>query len=167
MSTGFYFDKALVSTPRQFILDIGRISWVYGRNLKTEEGKLKLHLAIRRLLKGKGDYPFDNKYVLQKALYEVRSRRGYNMKATDQHSLAIKKSGSRYEGLKNVQLPVLIIHGTTDPLIPFTHAQKYAPMIPQAKTLFIEGMGHDIPEKHTPAMLEAIQQLLSPVSAKA
>ncbi len=166
MSTGFYFDKSLVSTPRQFILDIGRISLVYGRNLKTEEGKLKLHLAIRRLLKGKGDYPFDNKYVLQKALYEVRKRRAYNMKATDQHSLAIKKSGSRYEGLKSLQLPVLLIHGTTDPLIPFTHAQKYATIIPTAKKLFIEGMGHDIPEVHAPKMIESILLLLAPVSTK-
>lgn len=163
MSTGFYFDESLVSTPRQFMLDIGRIGLRYGRKVKTEEGKLKLHLAIRRLLKGKGTYPFDNQYILQKALYEVRRRRAYNMKATDQHSLAIKKSGSRYEALSNLKVPVLVVHGTTDPLIPFSHAQKYAPMIPNAKTLFIEGMGHDIPSAHATEIVTAILGLLKEV----
>jgi len=161
MSTGYYDDDTLVSTPRQFIMDIGRIGLTYGRNLKTEAGKLKLHLAIRRLLKGKGDYPFDDKYILQKALYEVRNRKGYNMKGTDQHSLAIKKSGSRYEDLKKLHLPVLVVHGTTDPLVPFTHAEKYAPMIPHARTLFIEGMGHDIPDAYSPKIVGAIFSLLA------
>ena len=156
MSTGYYFDKELTNVPRQFMLDITRISMRYGRDVKPEANKLKLHLAIRQLLKGKGKYPFDTKSILKKALYEVRKRRAYNMKATDQHSLAIKKSGSRYEGLKQIQMPVLVVHGTTDPLIGIAHAKKYAAMIPNAETLFIEGMGHDLPETYMPQIIEGI-----------
>jgi len=156
MSTGFYFDKELGDVPRQFMMDITRVSLRHGRGVKTEEGKLKLHLAIRQLLKGQGDYPFDDKSVLKRALVEVRTRKGYNMKATDQHSLAIKKSGSRYEGLKKLQVPTLVIHGTSDPLIPFKHAKKYSAMIPNVRTLFIEGMGHDLPAVHAPVIVKEL-----------
>ncbi len=156
MSTGYYFDEQLTNVPRQFMLDITRIGLRYGQNVKPEANKLKLHLAIRQLLKGKGNYTIDTERVLKKALYEVRKRRAYNMKATDQHSLAIKKSGSRYKGLKQLQLPVLVVHGTTDPLIGIAHAKKYASMIPTAETLFIEGMGHDLPELYVSKIVERI-----------
>ena len=53
-------------------------------------------------------------------------------------------------------MPTLVIHGTTDTLIKFPHAPKYAAMIPNATTLFIEGMGHDLPRVHMEAMMEAI-----------
>ena len=88
------------------------------------------------------------------------------MKGTDQHSLAIKKSGSRYKELQQLEVPVLVVHGTTDPLIPFTHAEKYAPMIPNAKTLFIEGMGHDLPSVHAPKIVDTIVTLLSETNSK-
>jgi len=32
-------------------------------------------------------------------------------------------------------------------------------MIPNASTLFLDGMGHDIPEKYTPEILKSIFQL--------
>jgi len=161
MSTGFYFDKELGDVPRQFMMDITRVSLRYRKGIKTEEGKLKLHLAIRQLLKGQGDYPFDDKAILKRALVEVRTRKGYNMKATDQHSLAIKKSGSRYEELKKLQVPTLVIHGTTDPLIPFKHAKKYSAMIPNVRTLFIEGMGHDLPAVHAPVIIKEMTDLFT------
>jgi len=161
MSTGFYFDKELGNVPRQFMMDITRVGLRYRKGIKTEEGKLKLHLAIRQLLKGQGDYPFDDKAILKRALVEVRTRKGYNMKATDQHSLAIKKSGSRYEGLKKLQVPTLVIHGTSDPLIPFKHAKKYSAMIPNVRTLFIEGMGHDLPAVHAPVIIKEMLDLFA------
>ncbi|MFK7981706.1 MAG: alpha/beta fold hydrolase [Saprospiraceae bacterium] len=156
MSTGFFFDPKLTNVPKDFYRNLIAVSLKYPINSKKEATKLKLNLAIRQLQDGKGDYELDRKLVIQRGMYELNKRSGYNIKATDHHSLAIEKSGSRYDELGKISVPTLVIHGTTDPLIKFEHAQKYAPMISNATTLFIEGMGHDLPAIHTPKMIAAI-----------
>ena len=156
MSTGHFFDPALTNVPKDFYRHLIAVSLKYPIGSKKEATKLKLNLAIRQLQDGKGDYELDRKLVLQRGMYELNKRRGYNVKATDHHSLAIEKSGSRYDELGKISVPTLVIHGTTDPLIKFEHAEKYAPMIPNATTLFIEGMGHDLPLIYMPRMTKAV-----------
>lgn len=42
--------------------------------------------------------------------------------------------------------PVMLIHGTTDQIVPFNHSEKLLEAVPQAhraRPLFIEGMGHN------------------------
>lgn len=160
MSTGYFYDPALTNIPRDFYKNLIAVSLKYPIGSKKELTKLKLNLAIRQLQDGKGAYELDSKLVLQRGMYELRKRKGYNIKATDQHSLAIEKSGSRYEELGQIKAPTLVIHGTTDPLIKFEHAKKYAPMIPNAETLFIDGMGHDLPPVYVPKMIEKIKENL-------
>jgi len=155
MSTGFFYDKKLPGVPRPFLMGFVRGMVLYGRDLSKMENKMKLHLAIRKLLVGEG-YSTDDKYVLQKALYELKKRKGYNATARDQHGYAIKKSGSRYEELTHISMPTLVVHGTADTLVPFPHGKKYAPMIPNAETLFIEKMGHDLPRKYSADIVSAI-----------
>jgi pimeloyl-ACP methyl ester carboxylesterase len=145
MSTGYLFDEELISTPKPFIAKIILIQALFARNLKTEIAKARIHVAIQHILRGKGTYSYDGNTDIRNAFYEMNVRKGFNGKVSDQHSIAIKKSGSRLEEMKNIQVPTLIIHGTDDPLIKIEHAKKYASLIKHAKTLFIEGMGHDLP----------------------
>jgi pimeloyl-ACP methyl ester carboxylesterase len=42
-------------------------------------------------------------------------------------------------------LPVLVVHGTADPLFPLPHGRALAAAIPGAQLLEIEGMGHQLP----------------------
>ena len=53
-----------------------------------------------------------------------------------------------------------MVHGLSDPLVKIAHAKKYAPLIPNASTLYIDGMGHDLPgiyrEKIRSNILETI-----------
>ena len=42
-------------------------------------------------------------------------------------------------------LPVLVVHGTDDPLLPVEHGRALAAAIPGARLLEIEGMGHQLP----------------------
>ena len=115
------------------------------KRLKKEENKVKLHVAIQRILRGKGDYEFDHEPSIVNAFNEVRNRRGFHARAGDQHQEAIRLSGSRYEELDKINVPTLVIHGTDDPLILLGQGKKYAEQIPDAKTLYIKGMGHDMP----------------------
>jgi len=161
MSTSHYFDKTEKNTSFQFYRDMAMIYLVYRRNLKREENKVKLHVSIQRILRGKGDYEFNHEESILNAFNEVRNRRGFNARAGDQHQLAIKLSGSRYDELAQINVPTLVIHGTDDPLILIGQGKKYAEQIPGTKTLFIKGMGHDMPSVYLPQIHAAIMKNIS------
>ena len=156
MSTGFYFDEKLKDVPKPFILNLAKLIFRYKKTMEQDETKIKFQYGIRQILKGKGDYELNTKSNLQQFYYEIKNRNGYNSKASDQHGYAIKKSGSRYEELKKLDIPSLIVHGTDDTLILVNHAKKYGPMIPNSTSLILDGMGHDIPEKYTPEILKSL-----------
>jgi pimeloyl-ACP methyl ester carboxylesterase len=59
--------------------------------------------------------------------------------------MAAGLDGSRSEALRNVRLPVLVMHGSRDTLIDPTGGRRTAEVIPGARYLEIEGMGHDYP----------------------
>ncbi len=160
MTTGYYYDPELTGLPKRFYWNFVLVTLLYGLDLSTLEKKVKLSLAIGRLLEGSGA-KVNNKEVLQLAFYDYAKRNGYQKATRDQHGYAITKSGSRYEELGQIKCPTLVIHGTDDPLVLFENAPKYAPMIPNVKTYFIEGMGHHFPREHTPEMVEQILQLLN------
>lgn len=42
-------------------------------------------------------------------------------------------------------LPALVLHGTADPIIPAEHGRKLATVIPGAKGLWLEDVGHTFP----------------------
>jgi pimeloyl-ACP methyl ester carboxylesterase len=46
-------------------------------------------------------------------------------------------------------LPVLVVHGTDDPLFPVEHGRALAAAIPGARLLELEGMGHQLPPEPT------------------
>lgn len=160
MSTGFYWDPDLVNIPSSFQRQYAKIMIRHARTIQQLETKLKFQWSIRKILKGKGDYQLDDKGILQQAYYEIKRRKSFNPKVSDIHGYAIKSSGSRYEGLRQLNMPVTVIHGTDDTLVDFSHAKKYAPLIPNAQSVFIEGMGHDLPKAYTPQMITAILKMI-------
>ena len=155
MSTGYYYDPKLTAIPKPFVRNLFKILFRYKRRLNQLEVKLKYQYSIRQILKGKGNYTLDTKSLLQQFYYEIKMRNGYNPKAHFQHGYAIKKSGSRYEDLKKLTIPVLVVHGTDDTLILLEHAKKYGEMIPNANLLILEGMGHDIPKEYSSSIIKA------------
>ncbi|MFM8267933.1 MAG: alpha/beta fold hydrolase [Ilumatobacteraceae bacterium] len=58
---------------------------------------------------------------------------------------AVVASGSRAEGLRTVTTPTLVIHGDCDTLIDAIGGRRTAELIPGARLVIIEGMGHDYP----------------------
>lgn len=166
MSTSHYFDKTEKNTSFQFYRDYVMVNIAYRHNLKKEENKVKLHVSIQRILRGKGDYEFNHEDSIVNAFNEVRNRRGFNARAGDQHQEAIKLSGSRYDELAQINVPTLVIHGTDDPLILIGQGEKYARQISTAKTLFIKGMGHDMPSVYLPQIHAAIMENISLVTIK-
>jgi len=58
---------------------------------------------------------------------------------------AVGTDGSRTEALRNVDVPALVIHGGRDTLIDPSGGRQTAEVIPGARYVEIEGMGHDYP----------------------
>ncbi|MFC2175945.1 alpha/beta fold hydrolase, partial [Bacteroidota bacterium] len=72
-----------------------------------------------------------------------------------------EKSGSRAAALQHLQTPTLVIHGKADPLIPFEHGLKTAALIPNAQTLWLDGMGHLIPPLFTDTIVSGMVALFA------
>jgi pimeloyl-ACP methyl ester carboxylesterase len=58
---------------------------------------------------------------------------------------AVAHDGSRSEQLAALDLPVLVIHGSRDTLIDPSGGRRTAEIIPGARYVEIDGMGHDYP----------------------
>ena len=69
---------------------------------------------------------------------------------------AILASGSRSGALASLSIPSLVIHGTADTLVQPSGGERTAEVIPDAKLLMVEGMGHDLPRPLWPTLVDAI-----------
>jgi pimeloyl-ACP methyl ester carboxylesterase len=69
---------------------------------------------------------------------------------------AIMSSGSRTAGLRELDVPTVVIHGEADPLVPLRAGLATARAIPNAELIKIPGMGHDMPKALWPTYVDAI-----------
>jgi pimeloyl-ACP methyl ester carboxylesterase len=143
MSTGYIEDPELPGIDESFIFEIVKVSLKYIL-ISTEANMIKMSVAVRLMLQAETGGDMDIKSIAEHTLYNLRKRGGFNNNVSQQHLTAVSASGSRYDDLKNLHVPTLVIHGKADPMIPFAHGLKYAGLIPDAETLWIEKMGHDI-----------------------
>ncbi len=58
---------------------------------------------------------------------------------------AVGRDGSRAEELRRVDLPFLVMHGSRDTLIDPSGGRRTAELVPGARYVEIDGMGHDYP----------------------
>lgn len=144
MSSGNIVDEELPQISQKVTVALVLAALKYGI-FPTERNSIKLHVAARMILRGDADYDIDVRETAQQVLYNLRNRNGYNSEASQQHQEAVFRSGSRYDELRRLEIPTLVIHGLNDPFIPIEHSQKLADTIPDARTKWFENMGHDIP----------------------
>ncbi|HWX96424.1 MAG TPA: alpha/beta fold hydrolase [Solirubrobacteraceae bacterium] len=69
---------------------------------------------------------------------------------------AIIASGNRASELRSITAPTLVVHGKADPLVAFSGGRATARLIPGAKMMSVEGMGHDLPRAIWPRLIDAI-----------
>jgi len=66
---------------------------------------------------------------------------------------AARRDGSRSERLRRITTRTLVIHGTADTLIDVSGGRRTAEVVPNARLVEIEGMGHDYPEVFWPVLV--------------
>jgi pimeloyl-ACP methyl ester carboxylesterase len=69
---------------------------------------------------------------------------------------AMLASGPRADGLRDLEVPTLVIHGLDDTLIQPDGGERTAELVPGAKLMLVEDMGHDRPEELWPVLVEAV-----------
>ena len=69
---------------------------------------------------------------------------------------AIRTAPGRAKLLKTIKVPVLVIHGQQDLLVPVSGGVDTAKHIPQAEVVLFEGMGHTLPQ----ALLTTFAELI-------
>jgi pimeloyl-ACP methyl ester carboxylesterase len=102
-------------------------------------------VRVRRALRGTR-FPFDEAHVRQHAgaLYD----RNPHWAGTSRQMAAALGSARRLRRmLPSIGAPTLVIHGSADPLVPVKHGVKTARVIPGAKLLIVNGLGHELPSQ--------------------
>ena len=143
MSSGYLFDPEAEKPDSKKIAMLRKLIFSYRNKERDIDKVLKFHFKLDHLWIGKDNYVHQQEKQIQKTLYEIKFRNGFNKKVFDQHRRAIKNSGSRYRKLKTIKVPTLLIHGSDDPLVKVSHSKKLASLIHGSRLVVIKGMGHD------------------------
>lgn len=106
------------------------------------EGYIQDALAFARRIGGT-KYPFDENKEIE--LIEIELKRSRSKNGTLRQLLALGTMVFDAAKIKQITVPVVIIHGTDDPIFHPDCATDLARLIPHAKLLLMEGMGHAIP----------------------
>ena len=122
----------------------------------TREERIEQAMSFRRVLLGSGD-PFDEAYERARAIGAID--RKYYPVGIGRQLVAILAADSRLERLKQVHVPTLVIHGVDDVLVPVENGRLVAEAVPGARLLEIDGMGHDVPARVWPQVLDAIEEI--------
>ena len=74
---------------------------------------------------------------------------------------AIYATGRRTEQLREVKTPTLVVHGKDDTLITPSGGERTAELIPNAKLVLVDDMGHDLPQPLWPKFVNLVCDFLA------
>lgn len=113
--------------------------------------------AMFRILHGGPDDPAEE--ALAADIGRRAFRRGSHPRGFLRHFAAIQASGSRRAALAQLHLPVAVVHGKQDPLLPPRAGIATAQAIPNARLHLFDGMGHTLPAAILPDLTRVIAEV--------
>ena len=103
----------------------------------------RAQLKSMEILQG-SRFPFNAEKTM--ALIEWEKARALNYASAGNHGIAIRNSKNWRHRLPEIDKPTLIVHGTEDPIFDVAHARALSAEIEGSDVMWIEGMGHVLPE---------------------
>jgi pimeloyl-ACP methyl ester carboxylesterase len=98
-------------------------------------------------------HPFDE--AATRAFVEADIARASNPASLVNHTLGTEEDlPPRSAG--DIALPLLVVHGSADPLFPHAHGEALAAIVPGATLVTVEGGGHELHEGDWDQILDAI-----------
>jgi pimeloyl-ACP methyl ester carboxylesterase len=123
-----------------------------GPDLTDREQTIAFMVEGSRRLAGSA-FPFDEDGI--RRLVERDFDRARNYQSSLNHMLLT--GGEAWRGrLREIRAPLLVIHGTEDPLFPPSEGAKLAAAVGNTPVIQIAGMGHDLPEPAWDPIIAAI-----------
>ena len=108
----------------------------------SRESVIENGLKVQRAI-GSPGYPTEESVLRERAgrAYD----RCHHPPGVARQMLAVVTDGSRVELLRKITVPMLVIHGEDDPLVPIKCGRDTAKHVPGSTFQSISGMGHDVP----------------------
>jgi pimeloyl-ACP methyl ester carboxylesterase len=128
----------------------------------TREERIELGVRSKKELLGPAD-PFDGSYERVRVAAAVD--RAYHPAGFVRQLQAVTAAPSRLSRLAELRVPTLVVHGDADILVPVENGRLVAAAIPGARLLEIAGMGHDVPRRVWPQVVDAIAELARAAAA--
>jgi len=159
-----FMSSAYLDDPDLPSMDMGKFVKFIATGIRhgvprTQKSTLRSTIAVRKVL-AQNLSETRMRTLIEQSLYNDKYRKGFNPNTFRLQSQALNNLESRYEPLSKLQIPTLVLHGTSDPLIPVEHGIKAASIIPDARLVLLEGMGHDLSFEHTEELHTAIFSLI-------
>ncbi len=111
--------------------------------------EVETHKAI-----GSPGFPVDEERTRRRAA--AAYDRSFYPQGVARQVAAVVAASDRTEELSHVDVPTVVIHGTTDPLVTPSGGEATAKAIPGAELIMIEGMGHELPPGAWPTVVDAV-----------
>jgi len=100
------------------------------------------------------DGAFDRELARRRA--EIQLRRAFQPGGTVRQAAAVLASPNRMDDLAGLRVPVMLVHGELDPLIPFASAEKASRVLPRCELVPLHGLGHDLPPRVAVELIDRI-----------
>ncbi|MCW5634112.1 MAG: alpha/beta fold hydrolase [Rubrivivax sp.] len=130
-----------------------------------DEAAIVAHLMRLWAVIGSPAYPPPPDRLRERLTATVR--RAWRPAGVARQLVAIAADGDRSVLVQGLRMPVRIIHGEADPLVPVAAGRDLAARIAGAEADFVPGMGHDLPEKLLPRFAAGIAANAARVSSGA
>jgi pimeloyl-ACP methyl ester carboxylesterase len=124
-----------------------------GKPPREREAAIERAVNTFRVI-GSPGYPFEEERVRKIAARSFD--RGHSQAGIARQLHAITASGDRTAGLRQLDVPAVVIHGKNDVLVNPSGGRATAKAIPGARLKMIDGMGHDLPRALWPTFVEEI-----------
>ena len=116
------------------------------------EGAIAAGVEAGRLMSSPRYFDPDEAAAASAAAYD----RSFFPEGIVRQTAAIRASGSRDEGLRRLSVPTLVVHGLADRLILPIGGRRTAEIVPSANLLLMHDMGHDLPRRLWPLLIDTI-----------
>lgn len=105
-----------------------------------------------------GSKPFEQKRMYK--LAEREADRAKQLPSRFNHAM-LQGGEVYYDRMGEISVPVLIIHGTEDPALPFEHGLALAKAIPHAELVTLYGSGHEIHREDWNQIIDSVGKISS------
>ena len=139
-----------VGTPKLRVWSI-----LMRRAPEDRDAYIEYFVRVFRMI-GSPDYPVEEERMRERAA--ATYDRCHYPAGTARQLAAILASGSRTAALRRLDVPAVVIHGRSDPLVPFRAGVATARAIPGAELVAFRGMGHDLPRELWPRYVDALKK---------